>query len=167
VRYGTAQQGALLGCPNVAHVIAEKEQAVSRQNLTDRFIKSQKKASAGTRIDYQDTAVSGLALRVTDRGHKSFVLVARYPSQPKNPTRRALGDCYIPKKGEVATGWEIRHGALTLAEARRKAREWLDLISRGIDPRVEEERQRAAQQRRQANTFAAVAAISSIDTPAN
>jgi integrase len=130
---------------------------VSRQNLTDRFIKSRGKAPDGTRVDYQDAVVSGLALRVTDRGHKSFVLVARYPLQPKNPTRRALGDCYIPKKGEASAGREIRNGALTLAEARRKGREWLDLISRGIDPKVEEERQRAAQRQRQANTFGAVA----------
>jgi hypothetical protein len=71
---------------------------VSRQNLTDRFIKSRENAPAGRRVDYPDAVVSGLALRVTDRGHKSFVLIARYPLQPKNPTRRALGDCYLPKK---------------------------------------------------------------------
>jgi integrase len=131
---------------------------VSRQNLTDRFIKSREKAPAGRRVDYPDAVVSGLALRVTDRGHKSFVLIARYPLQPKNPTRRALGDCYLPKKGEVAPGGEeVRNGALTLAEARRKAREWLDLISRGIDPKVEEERRRAEARRRQVNTFASVA----------
>jgi integrase len=34
---------------------------------------------------------------------------------------------------------------------------WLDLIRRGIDPRVEEERQRTAELRKQAHTFAAVA----------
>jgi integrase len=83
-----------------------------------------------------------LALRVTDKGHKSFVLVARYPSHPSNPTRRALGD----------------YGAVTLEGARRKAREWLELIQKGIDPKVEEARERAAAQRRQVNSFAAVAA---------
>jgi integrase len=82
-----------------------------------------------------------LALRVTDRGHKSFVLVARYPLNPKNPTPRSLGD----------------YGAMSLAEARDKARQWLGLIGRGIDPKIEAERQRAAQLRKQANTFAAVA----------
>jgi integrase len=134
------------------------EQAVAKQHLSDRFINSRGKAPAGTRIDYSDAGVPGLALRVTDRGHKSFVFIARYPLQPKNPTRRALGDCYVPKKGETAPSGKIGNGALTLAEARGKAREWLDLISQGIDPKVEEERRRAAQQRRQANTFAAVAA---------
>jgi integrase len=128
-----------------------------RENLTDRYIKTRKPAPVGKQIDYPDGVVPGLALRVTSRGQKSFVLIARYPLFPKNPTRRELGRCYITQNGKAVASREIRHGALTLAEARQKAREWLDLISRGIDPKVEEERQRAAQQRRQANTFAAVA----------
>ena len=80
-------------------------------------------------------------MRVTDHGHKSFVLVARYPSHPENPTRRALGD----------------YGAITLEQARWKAREWLQLIQKGIDPKIEDARQRAATQRRQVNSFAMVA----------
>jgi integrase len=135
---------------------------MTRKQLTDRFIKSRKKAAAGQRDDYPDGIVPGLALRVTDRGHRSFVLVARYPLNPKNPTRRALGDCYVPAEAKKAAAdpvpaREIRNGALTLAEARAKAREWLDLIGRGIDPRVDEERQRATAQRQQVNTFATVA----------
>jgi integrase len=118
-----------------------KEQAVSRKNLTDRFINSRKAAPDGKREEYFDAIVPGLALRITDRGHKSFALVARYPSHPKNPTRRALGD----------------YGAMTLEHARAKAREWLELIQKGIDPKVQEARQRAAEQRRQVNSFAAVA----------
>src|SRR5215831_7960543 len=115
---------------------------MARNKLTDRFIASRKNAPEGKRDDYQDAIVPGLALRVTDRGHKSFVLVARYPLNPKNPTPRSLGD----------------YGAVTLAEARQKAREWLSMIARGIDPTVEAERQKAAQLRKQGNLFAAVAA---------
>jgi integrase len=114
---------------------------VSRQNLTDRFISSRKNASPGRRDDYADAIVPGLALRVTARGHKSFVLVTRYPSNPVHPTRRVLGEV----------------GAIGLDEARQKARMWLGLIGKGIDPKVEEARQRAEAQRRQVNTFAAVA----------
>jgi integrase len=117
---------------------------VSRKNqiLTVRKIESPRlKAASGTRIDYHDKVVPGVSLRVTDTGHKSFVLTARYPLNPKNPTRRSLGDA----------------GAITLADARAKARKWLALIEEGIDPKVEEERQRAAQRQRQANSFAAVA----------
>ena len=110
---------------------------MARQTLTDRFINSRKAAPAGRRGEYSDAIVPGLALRVTDRGHKSFVLVTRYPSSPKNPTRRALGQV----------------GAITLDQARQKAREWLGLIAKGIDPKVEEARQRATIQRRQINTF--------------
>jgi integrase len=115
---------------------------VPRQNLTDRFIYSRKPAPAGQRSEYSDAIVPGLALRVTDRGHKSFVLITRYPFNPKNPTRRALGEV----------------GAITLDQARQKAREWLSLIAQGIDPKAEEARQRAAAQRQQVNSFAAVAA---------
>jgi integrase len=82
-----------------------------------------------------------MALRATSAGHKSFVLIARYPLNPTNPTRRALGD----------------YGALTLEEARNKARAWLALIQRGVDPKIEEARQAAGAQRRQAATFAVVA----------
>jgi integrase len=116
--------------------------AMERKNLTDRFIDSRKAAPPGERLEYPDAIVPGLYLRVTDRGHKSYALVARYPLNPKHPTRRALGDV----------------GAISLADVREKAREWLQLIGKGIDPKVEEDRQRAAQLRRQANSFAAVAA---------
>jgi integrase len=140
-----------------------------RQNLTDRFIRSRKPALLGKRDDFLDAVVPGLALRVTDRGHKSFVLIARYPSNPKHPTRRALGDCYIPPRAKEEDDKddkdedrfldrEIRSGALTLAEARVKGRVWLDLISRGVDPCADEARQQAEARRRRINTFAIVAA---------
>jgi Arm DNA-binding domain len=46
---------------------------------------------------------------------------------------------------------------LSLADARDKARHWRDLIRRGIDPKVEEERARLAEIRKNAATFDAVA----------
>jgi integrase len=117
---------------------------LSKKILTDRFIrgKSCKPPAGGkSRVLYPDGIVPGMWLRVTERGHKSFVLVARYPMQPKHPTPRALGD----------------YGAITLDQAREKARGWLEMIRRGIDPKIEEERQRAAAHQRQANTFGVVA----------
>ena len=83
----------------------------------------------------------GLSLRVTDRGHKSFILAARYPMHPKNPTRRAFGMV----------------GSLTVNTACDKARRWLDLISKEIDPKTEEERLQAEAKRRQDATFGRVA----------
>ena len=109
---------------------------MSNRTLTDRFIQSCKPAPAGKRIDYADSVVPGLVLRVTDRGHKSFALRCRYPSHPDNPTRRALGD----------------YGALSLDDARQKARRWMELIGKGIDPKIEEARQKAEAQRRQIKT---------------
>src|SRR3954451_18765668 len=115
---------------------------MSNRTLTDRLIHSCKPAPAGKRIDYADSVLPGRVLPVTDRGHKTFSLRCRSPSHPDNPTRRALGD----------------YGALSLNDARRKARQWLELIGKGIDPRIEEARQKGEAQRRQVTTFAAVAA---------
>jgi integrase len=115
---------------------------MAKINLTDRFIGSPGRAPTTGRKDYPDAQVPGLSLRVTAAGHKSFVLIARYPLNPKNPTRRALGD----------------YGKITLEQAREKARSWLALIGKGIDPKVEDARQKAEAGRRQINTFAAVAA---------
>jgi len=127
-----------------------------RRTLTDRFIKSLKPARPGDRDFYPDALVPELDVCVTDKGAKSFGLTKRYPLRPKNPTRRVLGKPYFPNKGEPEP--EIRYGALTLAQARSKGREWLDLIARGIDPEVEEARARAEAQRRQTNTFGFVGA---------
>jgi len=128
---------------SVAPTLPRKEvAAMPRKALTDRFVASKTIIPVAGRADYLDALVPGLALRVTAKGHRSFVLVARYPANPRNPTRRALGD----------------YGAITLDQAREKARVWLALIKKGTDPRVEEVRQKAAQQRRQFNTFGAVAA---------
>jgi integrase len=114
---------------------------MARVALSDRFIASPKRKPATGRRDYADALVPGLAMRVTEAGHRSFVLIARYPSNPRNPTRRALGD----------------YGELTLEAARAKAREWLALIKRGIDPKVDEAKKRAEAHRKQVNTFSVVA----------
>ncbi len=110
--------------------------------LSHRFIASPKRVPAQGRADYPDSQVPGLALRVTSRGHRSFVLVARYPLKPKNPTRRHIG----------------AYGEITLEQARETARKWSALIRKGTDPKVEDARTRAAELRQQNNTFAAVAA---------
>jgi integrase len=115
---------------------------MTKRALTDRAIKSlsKKPAKPGKTYDVPDALVPGLAVRVMPSGLRSFVLVTRFPGS-KNPTRRALG----------------AYGAVTLDTARERARVWLDLIRRGIDPQIEEERQRTAELRKQAHTFAAVA----------
>jgi integrase len=108
--------------------------------LTDRALKALKPAKHGQRYEIGDAVVPGLAVRVTDTGTKTFALVARFPGS-HNPTRRALGE----------------YGAMTLERARDEARRWHELLHRGIDPRIEIERQRLSEARRQENSFASVA----------
>ena len=58
-------------------------------------------------------------MRVTDKGHKTYVLGARFPGS-KHFKRREIG----------------RVGAITLAKARDDARDWIAKIQRGEDPKT-------------------------------
>jgi len=58
---------------------------MNRQMLTDRFVSSREAAPAGKRLDYHDATAPGLSLHVTDKGSRSFVLITRYPPNPKKP----------------------------------------------------------------------------------
>ena len=86
--------------------------------LTDRAIKAMRKSARA--YDVHDAVVPGLSLNVLPSGLKRFVVLTRFPGA-KHPTRRALG----------------AYGALTLEKARTTARQWLELIGRGIDRRPE------------------------------
>jgi len=89
--------------------------------------------------DVWDTVIPGFGVRVAPSGRKTFVLAARFDG--KHPTRRALGT----------------YPAMTLAEAREAAADWVKLVKRGLDPKIEKKRQRLAEQRKRDTTFAAVA----------
>jgi integrase len=112
---------------------------MARRTLNDRTIKSLRPAPAGQRRDLWDTVVPGLGIRSTDKGNHTYVLLSRFPGS-RNPTRRSIAEV----------------GAIGLVDARAKARHWLALITKGIDPHVEVERERLAEQRKQADTFAGV-----------
>jgi Arm DNA-binding domain len=113
---------------------------MTKKALTDRALKALKPAPTGKRYDLMDGVVPGLGVRVTDKGQRTFVLIARYPGA-SNPTRRALGE----------------YGAITLDQARAKARGWIEMVQRGTDPKHAEERDRQAAARERENSFAAVA----------
>ena len=87
-----------------------------------------------------DADVRGLGVRVTDKGLRTFILLARFPGF-SNPTRRALGE----------------YPTLSLEKARAKAQRWREMIAAGKDPKHEEERAKLGELRKQKNTFAAVA----------
>jgi integrase len=86
---------------------------LAKKPLTDRGIAALKPP----RQLVWDAVVPGFAVRVTDNGAKAFVLVTRYPGS-SNPTARSLG----------------KVGAITLEDARVRAREWLKQVAAGVDP---------------------------------
>jgi integrase len=108
------------------------------QRLTDRKLQSLK--ARKQRYEIMDTDVRGFGMRVTEKGQRTFILIARYPGS-SNPARRAVGE----------------YPALTLEKARERARHWRDLVRQGIDPKTEEERLTNLEIRKQQTTFAAVA----------
>ena len=91
---------------------------LAKRPLTTKGIEALKapEPGSGKRKLYYDALVPGLAVRVTDKGTKAFVLVGRFGSA--NPTARSLGLV----------------GSLTLEAARIRAREWLALVEQGRDP---------------------------------
>ncbi len=88
-----------------------------RVALTDRFCSTAK--PLGTRTDYFDATVPGLALRVTETGHRSW--------------------CYLftsPRDGKRARATLGTYPATSLAAARGKALEARGHVEAGQDPRL-------------------------------
>ena len=123
-------------CQRVAKTRKHHAEAVYGSNLGS----AQASRAKGAHYDVWDSSFPGFGVRVSETGRKTFVLTARYPGST-NPTRRALG----------------AYGKLTLEDAQAKAQGWIKLLEKGIDPAIEEERQRAAEQQKRGTTFAAVA----------
>jgi integrase len=115
----------------------------AKRDFTDRFLKALKPAAPGKRYIAYDAQIPGFGIRVTDRcaveNKGAFVLVTRFPGSA-NPAPRRIGE----------------YPAMTLAKAREVAREWREDIRRGVDPKVKEAERRREQERRRADTFAAV-----------
>ncbi|MCO5129061.1 MAG: site-specific integrase [Xanthobacteraceae bacterium] len=116
------------------------------KKLTDKFVRALPKhpAPEGKRVIHWDTEVKNFGVRVTDTGHVSFVVQARWGGE-KYSTRRRI---------DVAT----------LAAARAIARDWLDEAGTGEDPRKIQEQKdaeraaaEAAEKLRRENTFEKVA----------
>jgi integrase len=96
--------------------------------------------ATGARYSVTDALVPGLVVRVGKGGKKSYALFKRKPGG-RNPVHMTLGVV----------------GAITLADARAKARRWIEQINSGVDPRAEEERCARAEAAAARNSFAAVA----------
>ncbi len=110
---------------------------MAREKLTDRKLTSASIVPKEGHRDIWDTSTDGaglLGVRVSDSGRRTFVLMARFPRNPKNPTRVALGT----------------YPTMSLADAREKASRWRKLIDANKDPRDEEDKKKE-------NSFRAVA----------
>ena len=121
-----------------SRLVANEGEGMVKGALTDRKIQSLKPRAAPYIVP--DPQVPGHGVRVMPSGHRSFVLNTRYPGS-SNPAPRALGS----------------YGELTLEQARKKAGQWRNLIKGGIDPQIQEERDRQATLRKQRTIFTAVA----------
>jgi integrase len=86
-----------------------------------------------------DAMVPGLVVQVTTKGHRSYMLRARWPNG-RNRVRRLLGEV----------------GTISLDEARNTARQWIALLAQGRDPQLELSERRRQAGAEQAATFAAV-----------
>ena len=117
---------------------------VGRKRLTARTVETLKPAApkpgATGRRFVMDAEVTGLGVKVTETGSRSYVLIKRFPGY-KHPAPRRLGSCDV----------------LSLQEAREKARDWLKLIARGVDPAQRERELQEAAARKRENSVGAVA----------
>jgi integrase len=115
-----------------------------KRNFTDRFVRSLKAAPPGKRVEHWDTKVPCFGIRVTDRGHKTYVLYLRWPGS-RTASRREIGNA----------------DRLSLVAARRRARQWLEQVELGVDPGAEERRAlaeaRSRAEREKESTFAKAA----------
>ncbi len=107
-----------------------------RKTLTHLRVKRLEPPKVG-QVDHFDAALPGFALRVTTKGHKSWVLFYRIGGRQR---RYTIGS----------------YPAFELAEAREEAREAIRQVAKGIDPATVKARQKAKAER-QPDTFAAVA----------
>ena len=110
-------------------IVAKKDQTGSllvKKHLTDRTLLALKPADKTYDVWDDDEGRPGFGVRVSEKGLRTFVLVARYPGS-SHPARRRLG----------------RYPRLSLADARKMADKWLELIGKGLDPEQEVRRVQA------------------------
>ena len=108
---------------------------MSTKKITDLFVERVKPPAQG-RAEYFDATFGGLALRVTETGHRSWSLYYRMGGRQR---RLTIGS----------------YPAIKPAQARREASAALERVRQGTDP-GEEKRQRRLTATPEADTFAAV-----------
>ena len=108
------------------------KRAANKTVLTDRALKALKPAPAGKRYWVWDAQTPYLGVRVTDKGHRSFIVVRRRPGE-QHPFNHLIG----------------RYPDVSLADARKSAPVALTAINAGQTPaELEREQARAAIRKR-------------------
>jgi integrase len=113
---------------------------MARTELKAKTVASLKVTGDRARQDYWDSIVPQFGVRTTSKGARTYILGGRFPGSP-HYTRRELAEV----------------GAMSLADARQKAREWIQLLGQGKDPALEEARIARAEAAKLAVTFENVA----------
>jgi integrase len=103
------------------------------------------KAPATGQVDWFDSTFPAFGLRVSAHGTRSYILLTRIHGKK---VRLTLGRAKTTADGP----------GLGLAEARRKAGEWMEQIAAGEDPRQRHREALEARSAAQRNTFAVAAA---------
>lgn len=111
--------------------------------LTAKAVEKLSKPDAG-QIDYFDTTLPAFGVRISHAGSRSYFVMTRVRGKL---VRLTIGRAKI---GDSEAG-------VSLADARKKAGEWVDLAGNGIDPRQVQAATRATNEEKAANTFSTVA----------
>jgi hypothetical protein len=112
----------------------------TRKLLTDKGVKALKPAASGKRYVVYDTLTPPFGVRVSDKGRKSFIVYRRRAGEPR-PVRVKLGN----------------YPLLTLEKAREKAKQALEDLASGRDPKEREQKELRDEARRRQDTFGSVA----------
>lgn len=122
-------------------------QKIAPKKFTEQMIQRIRNPKEDGRKEISDAVVPGLVLRITPKGTKSFSVIYKVPGEGgvnKN------GKLLSAKQHRITLGrWPI----LGLKEARKRARDLLEIVSEGKDPRTIVREQNYD---RHKNTFAAV-----------
>jgi integrase len=113
--------------------IRQVVQMLAKKALTELALQKMKPAPPGKRKVVWDAREPGFAVRVTDKGKRTFVMVRRFAGKT-HPEYRAIGE----------------YGAISLDQARATARKWNELLAAGKDPAVESEREEEEKRRERA-----------------
>jgi hypothetical protein len=101
-------------------------------NLTAKKLDSLKPEAV--RVEYWDDSLAGFGVRVTPTGEKTFCIMYRIGGKQRRMTLGA-------------------YPVLTLADARDRAKDSLELVRRGIDPAEEKKRREEAEVQRRVEGF--------------